>query len=259
VKVGITVFLLTTHLFLLTGTKREIFYNFEIHARPLFKCLLCVLFFDGEVFNVFFYHLFRQVLKLIAKPVESLVQTIAGGGTSALGVPSSLAEVVEAQFVSHFGGRHGVWKILFVCENEKNGVPEFVFVEHSHEFLPGLADSVPIVTVDDEDEALCVLEVVPPERSNFVLSADVPHGEADVLVFDCFHIETNSGNSGNDLAQFQFVENGGFTRCVKTDHQDSHFLLAEEASKNREIASHTEKPGYCFVLRNFLCISVSST
>lgn len=37
---------------------------------------------------------------------------------------------------------------------------------------------------------LCVLEVVAPEGSDLVLTAHVPHCEADVLVFYCFHIET---------------------------------------------------------------------
>jgi len=151
---------------------------------------------------------------LIAEPVESLVQAVAGGGTGALSVPSSLAEVVEAQFVGHVRRGHRVWKILFVCKDQQNCVPELVLVQHPHQLLSRLANSVPIVAIDHEDEALCVLEVVPPQRSNFVLSADVPHGEADVLVFHSFHVEANRGDGGHNLAQFQFVENGSFTGCV---------------------------------------------
>ena len=37
---------------------------------------------------------------------------------------------------------------------------------------------------------LCVLEVVSPQWSDLVLTADVPHRKADVLVLDCLHIET---------------------------------------------------------------------
>lgn len=29
-----------------------------------------------------------------------------------------------------------------------------------------------------------------PQGSDFVLATDVPHGEADVFVFDCFYVET---------------------------------------------------------------------
>jgi hypothetical protein len=32
------------------------------------------------------------------------------------------------------------------------------------ELIPGFNDTIPIVTVHDENEALCVLEVMPPQR-----------------------------------------------------------------------------------------------
>ena len=37
---------------------------------------------------------------------------------------------------------------------------------------------------------MSVLEVVAPERSDLVLTADVPHREADVLVLHCLDVET---------------------------------------------------------------------
>lgn len=36
---------------------------------------------------------------------------------------------------------------------------------------------------------LCVLEVVSPQRSDLVLTANIPNCEADVLVFDCLHVK----------------------------------------------------------------------
>ena len=52
-----------------------------------------------------------------------------------------------------------------------------------------LADPLAIVGVDDEDESLGVLEVVAPQRADLVLAADVPHGEANVLVLDRLDVE----------------------------------------------------------------------
>ena len=37
---------------------------------------------------------------------------------------------------------------------------------------------------------LSVLEVVPPQWPDLVLTTNVPHSKADVLVLDCLHIET---------------------------------------------------------------------
>jgi hypothetical protein len=31
---------------------------------------------------------------------------------------------------------------------------------------------------------------VSPQGSDLVLASDIPHGEADVLIFHCFHVET---------------------------------------------------------------------
>jgi hypothetical protein len=49
----------------------------------------------------------------------------------------------------------------------------------------------------------------------------------DVLVFHCFHVETNGWNGGHDFAEFEFVQDGRLSRCVETDHQDSHVFRAK--------------------------------
>ena len=34
------------------------------------------------------------------------------------------------------------------------------------------------------------LKIMTPERSNFILTANIPNSEADVLVLDCLHIKS---------------------------------------------------------------------
>jgi len=81
-------------------------------------------------------------------------------------------------------------QVLLVGEDKEKGIAEFVLVQHALQFLPGLHDTVTVVAVDDEDDTLCVLEVVPPERTDLVLTTDIPHGELDVLVLNRLHVET---------------------------------------------------------------------
>ena len=83
---------------------------------------------------------------------------------------------------------HG--QILLVGEDEEKGIPQLVLVQHALELLTRLNNTVAIVAVDDEDDALGVLEVMPPQRSDLVLTADIPHGELNVLVFDSLDVET---------------------------------------------------------------------
>lgn len=88
---------------------------------------------------------------------------------------------------SHEGITYG--QILLVGEDQEVGIAQLVLVQHALQLLPGLNDTIAIVRVDDEDDTLGVLEVVPPQRSNLVLSTDIPHGERDVLVLDRLDVE----------------------------------------------------------------------
>ena len=78
----------------------------------------------------------------------------------------------------------------------------------------------------------------PPERADLVLASDVPHGEVDVLVLDGLHVEADRGDGGDDLAEFQLVQDRGFTGRVEPHHQDAHLLLGEEALEHALEGSH---------------------
>jgi hypothetical protein len=80
-------------------------------------------------------------------------------------------------------------KILLVGEDKEDSIAELVLVEHALELLSGLNNTVAIVGVDDEDDTLSVLEVVPPQRTDLVLTTDIPHGELNVLVLDGLDVE----------------------------------------------------------------------
>lgn len=73
---------------------------------------------------------------------------------------------MEAKLVSNLCGIHGIWKILFVSKDKEDGIAELVFVEHAMEFITGFPNAIAIVTIHDEDEALGVLEVVSPQRTD---------------------------------------------------------------------------------------------
>ena len=80
-------------------------------------------------------------------------------------------------------------QILLVGEDQEEGITELVLVQHALQFLTGLDDTIAIVAVDDENDALSVLEVMSPQRTDLVLTTDVPNGELNVLVLDRLDIE----------------------------------------------------------------------
>lgn len=87
------------------------------------------------------------------------------------------------------------WQILLVGEDQEESVPELILVQHALQLLSCLNHTVAIVGVDNEDDTLGVLEVMPPQRPDLVLSSDIPYGELNVLVLDGLDVESCSKNA----------------------------------------------------------------
>lgn len=167
-----------------------------------------------------------RLAERVAQPLKTLVKTVTGSSAGRLDVPGALPQAVEAELVGDLSGVHGVGQILLVGEDEEKSVPQLVLVQHALQLLAGLDHTVTIVAVDDEDDALGVLEVMPPQRTDLVLSTDIPHGELDVLVLDGLNVEADGGDGGDDFTELELVQNGGLSCSVQTNHQDTHLLLA---------------------------------
>lgn len=78
----------------------------------------------------------------------------------------------------------------------------------------------------------------PPERTDLVLSADVPYSKVDVLVLDSLDVETNGWDGGDNLAELELVQDCGLTSSVQTHHQNAHLLLGEETLEHALEGSH---------------------
>jgi hypothetical protein len=116
---------------------------------------------------------------------------------------------VKAKLIGDFGGVHCVLykrsmkvsntmpstnqktyrQILLIGKNQQKRIPKFILVQHPLQFLTGLNHTIAIIAINNEDNALGILEVMPPKRSDLVLPTDIPHGELDVLVFDSLDVK----------------------------------------------------------------------
>ena len=81
-------------------------------------------------------------------------------------------------------------QILLVGKDKEKGISEFILIQHTLKLLTSFDYTITIVAVDDEDDTLGVLEVMSPQRTNLVLTTDIPDGELNVLVFDSLDVET---------------------------------------------------------------------
>ena len=66
---------------------------------------------------------------------------------------------METKLVSDFSSIHGVRKILLVGEHQEQSVAKLILVQHALQLLAGFGHTLAIVGVDNEDNALGVLEV----------------------------------------------------------------------------------------------------
>ena len=85
--------------------------------------------------------------------------------------------------------REAYRQILLVGKDQQECVSELILVQHTLQLLTSLHHTVAIVAVDNENDTLGVLEVMPPQRSDLVLSSNIPHGELNVLVFHRLNVE----------------------------------------------------------------------
>lgn len=97
---------------------------------------------------------------------------------------------MQTELVGDLGRVHGVGQILLVGKDQEERIPKLVLVQHALQLLSCLDNTITIVGVDDEDNSLCVLEVMSPKRPDLVLATDVPHGELDVFVLDGLNVES---------------------------------------------------------------------
>jgi hypothetical protein len=130
---------------------------------------------------------------------------------------------------------------LFVGENQHHRVLQFLLAHQPMKLRPRFIHALAAVAIDHEYHSLRPLEVVPPKRSNRLLSAHVHHRESHILVLHSLNIQPNRGNGPCKLAQLQHAQDARLPRPVESDHQDAHILFsAHQPLQGALDISHSE-------------------
>ena len=74
-------------------------------------------------------------------------------------IPLTLTKTVQSELISDFSSIHRIWQVLLVGEHQQESITKLIFVQHTLEFFAGLRNTFAVIRVDNEDDALCVLEV----------------------------------------------------------------------------------------------------
>jgi hypothetical protein len=79
------------------------------------------------------------------------------------------------------------------------------------QLLLRLVYPLPVLTVDDEHQALSTGVVMSPKRTDFILPSYIPYIKLDVFIRDCLHIEADCGS----VLMERMVELAGLS-CERT-------------------------------------------
>ena len=151
------------------------------------------------------------------QPIETFVETLAGGGARGLNEPVSLAQRVQTELIRDLRRAHRVRQILLVGEHQQHRIPKLIFVQHAVQLIASFRDAIAIVAIHNKDQTLSVLKVMSPERANLILSTDVPHRERNVLVLHGLDVETDRRNRRHDLTELELVQDGRLTGGIETN------------------------------------------
>ena len=173
---------------------------------------------------------------MAAQPCKALEDAFAGGSAAGLDLPDVvLCNDVEVESVRDVLWSHGCVRrdmsarvcstsfgviltsvdILLVGKDQQQGILHFAVLNDTGQLSASLVHAIAIDRVNDEDQALGAREVVSPQRTDLVLTADVPDVEFGVLVCDGLDVETDRGDCRHVLVQLEFVEDG----CLGTSGQ----------------------------------------
>ena len=158
------------------------------------------------------------------QPIQALVKPITGGGTTSLDIPLPVMKAVKPETLCHLGGTHSVGQILLVREDQKDGVTELILTKHAVELVTSCIRTLTIIGIHHKDDAMGILIVVSPQRSDLVLPSDIPHSEANILVLHGFHVESNGGDSSHHLAKLELVQNSRLQNAGTGSVQKVHLV-----------------------------------
>lgn len=98
----------------------------------------------------------------LSDPAETVIEPLAGEGTTGLYVPIMFLDAVEGKGVGDLSRRHRLLEVLLVCEDEHGRMLEVIVPQDSKELVLHDGDPCPVRAVDHHDHSMSASEVRRP-------------------------------------------------------------------------------------------------
>jgi hypothetical protein len=80
---------------------------------------------------------------------------------------------------------------------------------------------------------------MPPQRSDLVLSTNIPNIELDILICDSLDVKPYGRDCGDVLIQLQFIQYRCLSSCIQPQHQQAHLFRSEDLAHHfGNLAAH---------------------
>lgn len=101
---------------------------------------------------------------------------------------------MKSKMVRDLGRRQGSWIILLVCVHKEGNTSQFISLEQFSELCTCLSHTFPISRVDNVNQRIESFIIMSPQRSESVLTSNIPHGQSQILVLNSLDGEANGGD-----------------------------------------------------------------
>ena len=187
------------------------------------------------------FNLLEFLVDLSTKPIKTLTKAITSSRTCTLALPRPVRDRVETKTAAQVLWLDRVWKVLFVGIDKKNRITKLIFFKELVQFIASFVDPVDVIRVDDEDQTLCVVVVVSPQRPNTILTANIPDVEVEALVLNRFDIESDRRDCRHMLAKLQLVQDRCLSCSIESQHETPSITVLEIALEHVEEVPHPAK------------------
>ena len=138
---------------------------------------------------------------------QAFKNALPTGRTTRLNLPDMIpCNLIKLQPPAQLIRSHRIWQILLIRKHKQQRILHLPVLNDARKFSASLFQTIAVAAVYDKHQALSTAEVVSPQRSDLILSTNVPDIEFGVLVRNGLHVEANCRDGSHVLLELEVVQ-----------------------------------------------------
>lgn len=123
--------------------------------------------------------------------------------------------------------RDGAGSVNLVSENQEGNTLELLDGKESIQLSLGLQETLAVLAINQEDNAVDFGEVILPDTAGLLMSTEIKGSEFDVGDRELLRGGVESGLESGQTVVLQHVKQGGLSGIIKTEEEDLGVLVEQ--------------------------------